>query len=320
MRAIALTGLVLVCACGEDRGLAPLDAPDIDGAVDAPIDATIDCCIIEPPPRVSGRILLFEVDLLDPASDASFGQGLLGEAAFFDDVSPQPVYETNPGTVFGCKVWVLDRMQAIAARGYDEGTVALELPGLEPPQVSTCSFAASTGYACAGATAVTAGLADPGTMPDLQPVAVRLTAGGANQVSSFTATGADVGDDFSLPPADLARLENIPRDGSAFTLGCDPATCPPTAAPVNELEIVTTDAPTADLSPFAMPLPTSRSVVIRCAEIGAPILSVSATVAAHLLSSNATRIQATYRRGRLASPTPAGVMAIAGHAIRGISN
>lgn len=301
---------------------APLvDAPRIDAPIDA-VDAPIDCCI-EPMPTLHGQLELFEIEVLDPEGDGSLGQGPLGRVHFsFPELDGQPQLESNPGTPFGCKAWVYTPVQAAAAGGRDEGTVQLSLPGTDPPVTATCTFSAGVGYQCPGASAVVAGLADPGLMPDPQPFVASLTSGGGNDVPSFTASGSDVGDDFVLPPAELAELEAIPRDGAAFTIACDAAVCTNATAIATLLEIVTTDAATMGLPPVAMPPPVTRQVVLRCAELGVPSLTVPAAFSNLIATSGATRIQTTFRRGKLAAPMPsvANVVAFGGHGIRGFSD
>jgi hypothetical protein len=61
-------------------------------------------------------------------------------------------------------------------------------------------------------------------------------------------------------------------------------------------------------------------VVIRCAELGSPTINVPAPISALLASSGATRMQATFRRGKLAAAGAPNILIMSGHAIRGISN
>lgn len=164
---------------------------------------------------------------------------------------------------------------------------------------------------------------DPGFMADADAAMFTLAPGGGNHFTAFTAMTANVGDDFTMPAAELAKLNALPTSGAAadFTIGCDPqvpgSTCgTATGALVN---IVTTDAPTG-ASPFAFPLPTTKRVQIRCAAIGPTKVTVPAAYMAALQNSGFTRIQTTFMRPALMSGGPATVNALGGHAIVGFTN
>ncbi|MBL8623891.1 MAG: hypothetical protein JNK64_21470 [Myxococcales bacterium] len=166
------------------------------------------------------------------------------------------------------------------------------------------------------------GVADPGFLPDDASVDLVHTVGGLGGVPAFTATlpSGTVGDSFSLAPSELARLTAIPRDGAGFTIACAAADCPTSAAAVTQLELITTDAPTAGLPPSAMPPPVTQQIVLRCAVVGASAVTVPPAYAAWLVMAGATRIQATFLR---ASPMQTGlaqVSALIGHAIVGYSD
>ncbi len=332
MRGAAWLAIVMMAACGADEAEqldGARDAPDEDAAIDAAVDTTTDpmpwpdCEFCDD--RTFGRISLTEVDQLDPLGDGSHGQGLIGSVHFrrnFDGF-PDPVRDDQPGTPFGCKTWMLTRAQAAAMIGIDEGAVQFMVPGPNPPAIEPCTFASGTGYTCPGATAVTLGLADPGMLPDVQTFEAALTSGGGNHVPSFVAN-SEVGDDFTLTPESLALLENLPRDGSPFTVACDASSCPSGSGIATELEIMTTDAAVSGLSPFDLPLPTNLRVWTRCTVLDptSATITVLAPHAAYLMGSNATRIRATFRRLQLAGPDPpvADVLVMAGHAITGITN
>lgn len=145
-----------------------------------------------------------------------------------------------------------------------------------------------------------------------------LTPGGGNHFQAFTHMTADIGDDFTMPDAELAKLNAIPTNGAAFTITCDGGTCGTASGSL--LNIVTTDAPTAGLSPFAFPIPTTKRVQIRCAAIGATSVTVPAAYSAALMNSGYTRIQATFMRPALMAGGPANVNAIGGHAKVGFTN
>ncbi len=166
---------------------------------------------------------------------------------------------------------------------------------------------------------------DPGFLLDLASVDFVHTLGGGQHIAAFTSTttvGGSVGDDFSVVAGDLQKLNALPRDGSAFTFTCDPLSCPagtPTASGTL-INIVTTDAPTAGISPFTMPLPTAERVQIRCAALGQTAVTVPAAYSAFLMRAGITRIQATLIRPTLMGAGPAAVTSISGHAIVGYTN
>lgn len=167
------------------------------------------------------------------------------------------------------------------------------------------------------------GAADPGFLADAAPLQVVHTAGGGGHVDGFAttmiATGS-VGDGFTLAPAELAKLNAIPRDGAAFTLTCSPADCPSGSATGTFLHLVTTDGATGGRSPFAMPAPASRQVEIRCAALGVNAITVPTAYAGLIMTSGATRIRTTLLRPTLVGGGPPNVRVVAGHAIVGYSN
>jgi hypothetical protein len=166
------------------------------------------------------------------------------------------------------------------------------------------------------------GAADPGFINNDNGVTVTLTAGGGNHFATFTSmTGQQTfGDDFTLATAEAAKLNAIPKTGAAFTITCAAQGCPQGSATGTVLNIVTTDTPTTGLSPFAMPLPTTRQVRIRCGVLGASAITVPAAYSALIQSSGATRIQASFIRGALLGGGPPEISVVAGHAIVGFTN
>lgn len=320
--AVLLPGCLLYTESTDDVPW-PDDAPRVDAPTDGPpIDTPPDCGCTDPPPPplIAARIDLYELDVLDPGNSSSVGQGIFGEVVF-DFETDQPLVDTNPGTPFGCKIWARSPAQAAAAGGLDQGTVQLSLPGLAAPELGPCVFASGR-YRCPGAGDIIPGLADPGQLPDLQAFGATFTPGPGADLGPFTASGVDVGDDFVLPPTDLARMEAIQRDGMPFSIGCDPAVCTTTTAVATILEIVTTDAPTAGLPATAMPAPLQHQLFIRCVTLADPIIDVPGVFAEVLATATVTRIQTTYRRAKFATPTPAqsNVFIFGGHAIRGFTD
>lgn len=164
------------------------------------------------------------------------------------------------------------------------------------------------------------GTLDPGFMSNDVVMAFDHAAGGGNHVAAFTATTSPgtVGDDIGITQTELKKLNAIPLDGTAFTIACDGGNCGSATGTI--LIIRTTDAATAGLSPFALPLPVTKHVEVRCAAIGATSVTVPAAYSALIMTSGATRIQATFLRPTLMSGGPATVNAIAGHGIVGYTN
>lgn len=167
---------------------------------------------------------------------------------------------------------------------------------------------------------------DPGFLLDTASVEFAHTTAGAH-IGAFTSTttaAGSVGDDFSIPLADANRLNALPRDGSAFTFSCNTGDCiAPASGSGLLINIVTTDGSTAGQSPFAMPVPATRRVQVRCAQLGATSITIPAAYSAFLtpaMTNNATRIQATLIHPTLMGAGPANVTSISGHAIVGFTN
>lgn len=143
------------------------------------------------------------------------------------------------------------------------------------------------------------------------------TAANDSTIPSFTGSIGNVGDPFLLDTASQGYLNSPPLDGRAFTFDCDNvADCGSAAASV--VNIQTTDGAVAGLSPFAMPLPTTKAVLIRCTSEsgGGPEVDIPAEASAFLENSGATRIQTTVVRANLMlltdPPTNGKVTIIAG--------
>jgi len=160
---------------------------------------------------------------------------------------------------------------------------------------------------------------DPGFLSDDNTMAFALTPGGGGNFTAFTVTtgAGTVGDDFTLDLAARNLLNNIPLDGTAFTVGCEAGSCGSASGVI--LNIVTTDAPLAGVpSPFAMPLPTTRRVVVRCAGLATTTMTIPAAFSALLMGSGATRVQATFIRPTLMTGGGS-VTGVSGHAIVGFT-
>ena len=161
---------------------------------------------------------------------------------------------------------------------------------------------------------------DPGFLADDYKIAVAHTMGGGGHVANFSLdTGAGtIGDDFTLDNASTGQLVALPRNGAPITFTCM-TNCGAANAAGSLVNIITTDAPVAGLSPFAMPPPVTKRVQIRCAQLGTGNITIPAAYSAKIMSSGATRIQTTYIRGALLSSTSPPVTGVAGHALVGFT-
>ena len=168
------------------------------------------------------------------------------------------------------------------------------------------------------------GAPDVGFLRDTDDATFSLAPGGGNHLAMFRSTTlpGTVGDDFPLVAAEQAKLNAIPNTGAAFSITCDGPGVPPPCGTASGtvLDIVTTDASTAGLSPFAMPLPNTKRVEVRCAQLGTGTINVPAAYMASIMTSGATRIQATFMRPTLMTGGPATVNSLAGHATIGFTN
>ena len=163
------------------------------------------------------------------------------------------------------------------------------------------------------------GAMDPGFVANDAAASFMLTPGGGNHFQAFTHSTTNVGDDFTMPATELAKLNAIPTNGQAFTITCEGTGGVCGTAAGSLVNIVTTDAPTGP-SPFGFPIPMSKRVEVRCAAIGATSVTVPAPYMAAIMNSGYTRIQATFMRPALMAGGPASVNAIGGHAVVGFTN
>lgn len=161
------------------------------------------------------------------------------------------------------------------------------------------------------------GIVDPGFLADDVALTFSHVAGGGNHIPAFTlmTTGpGHLGDDFTLEPASLALLTHVPRTGEELVFACA-TNCGADSAAGSLVDLVTTDAPVAGLSPFALPPPVAKRVQVRCARLGPGPVTIPAAYSVKLMTAGATRVQATFIRGAvLAWPDPP-VTGVAGHAI-----
>jgi hypothetical protein len=146
----------------------------------------------------------------------------------------------------------------------------------------------------------------PGFLANDADVTVTLTAGGGQNIPTFTADfdpPAGPGDDFTFLAASVPVFGNLPLGGAAFTIGCDPAQagCGTGTGDGVVLSITTTDADVSAASLTTMPPPVTKRVSMRCAALAATSVTVPAEAAAFLTvaSSGATKVQSTFIRGEL---------------------
>ena len=83
------------------------------------------------------------------------------------------------------------------------------------------------------------------------------------------------------------------------------------------LTLTSTDAPTAGLSPFALPPPAVSRVVVRCLSIGTTSITVPAAYMGLLDATSPTRLESRFARVTLMGGGPATVSVMSGHAVVG---
>lgn len=224
----------------------------------------------------------------------------------------------------------------------DHPLAAYSIVSVTPPSTAVIALSLGTGTNIAALTAGTFATlggvgpsspfaADPGQLTNdaSATISFNTTAnGGGGHVANFMIQHNNVGDDFGITDAVANTLTHIPTTGT-FSLGCDQAGNRCGAAGVQLLNIVSTDAPVAGLSPFAFPAPMTKRVQIRCAAFcnGDAVqpcadISVPAAITAHL--AGATRIQALLIRANLTATSPnglfnPGVFPLSGHAYVGFT-
>jgi hypothetical protein len=165
------------------------------------------------------------------------------------------------------------------------------------------------------------GQADPGFVAEDSMLVVTHRAGGDGQIPDFnlrTAAPGHLGDDFTLDAASTTLLRQIPRTGEAMTFTCETG-CAAFNAPGSQVDLITTDAPLMGLTAFAMPLPVTKRVHVRCVAPGASVVTVPAEYSAKLTTAGATRIQATFTRAATVTLASPPVTTLAGHSIVGVT-
>lgn len=159
---------------------------------------------------------------------------------------------------------------------------------------------------------------DPGFLADDASISIALSSGGGAHFADFTATASDVGNDFTLSETELAKLFSIPTDGAEFTLSCDSTNCPTGSAQGSVLLMQTTDGSTSGASPYALPAPSGKSVLVRCGGL-ATSLTVPAAAMAFIQNAGATRIRTSFNRVNLLGGVPPTVSGVAGHGLIGFT-
>lgn len=133
----------LMVGCGDNLypgGMTGDDEPTpIDGP---PIDMTEETTVY------TGTITVLEVSV---HGVAQLGQGIQVAASFAENGGVAPVFEEQPGSPLGCKVWEYTPAQA-AELGLDEGVVSVTIDNPEAhgfdPEIPACAFVAGRGYIC----------------------------------------------------------------------------------------------------------------------------------------------------------------------------
>ena len=207
----------------------------------------------------------------------------------------------------------------------------------DPSSALVANAAASAGRFSADYT-VLAGAGAAGLPPDspLDPirdddqVVIGIDPGGRMEFDFPDTAPIDAGDAFALDAASDALIGAIPVDGSAFSLGCggDGGHCGDAFVSIIQLE--TTDGDVGGASPFALPPPVDKQVVITCATPAAGGLVDVPAGAAELLraadlATPITRVRVAFMRDGFAlaanpAPLPASpVRIVAGHQIVGFT-
>lgn len=211
----------------------------------------------------------------------------------------------------------------------DDTTVVVAHPAVTTTCVPTTPLNATAQHTSLGGVGpqpvcgTGSGCPDPGMLANDADVAVTLTAGGGNNIPTFTADfdpAAGPGDDVAMTAASLASFGNLPMTGTGFTIECDAsADCGAGTGDGIVVAIETTDGSIAGLSLITMPPVVTKRVYVRCAQLS-NTLTIPDNVAAYLTAANtgATRIQTTFIRGELGGGgdgVTSNVNVVTGHAI-----
>lgn len=149
---------------------------------------------------------------------------------------------------------------------------------------------------------------------------VSLAAGGEGNFDDFSKT-LEFGDAFTLDTASQATIQNIPMDGSEFTVGCDGEGGDCSEADATALTLETTDAPLDPDFPTAFPDPVTKHVQIFCLLLIGRV-TVPAEASQYLVDSGATRVRAIFGRALSEQEIQkyAEITVVAGHAVMGFTD
>jgi hypothetical protein len=194
---LALGGSLAI-GCGGGSG-DPVDAAASDAPPggDAASDAPVDVPDAAPQVTYAGTLTLVEAQVLGPQPapvNTIIAEGIQLGITFTDSATDiDPVFDTNPGGLFGCKVHELTPAQVVTAAGANEGTVQFTVDnGGAPanPVYPPCVFVSGSGYACpdpSSSQALTA--LNSITLSQVNPQVSQLTVNGG----TATFAGEDIG-------------------------------------------------------------------------------------------------------------------------------
>jgi hypothetical protein len=155
---------------------------------------------------------------------------------------------------------------------------------------------------------------DPGFLSD--DIALTASVQASAHYTAFTATTGTgtVADAFELQSV---QTLNAVAPQTQFTVSCAAGSCLAGSASGSMLTLTSTDAPTAGLSPFALPPPAVSRVVVRCLSIGTTSITVPAAYMGLLDATSPTRLESRFARVTLMGGGPATVSVMSGHAVVG---
>ncbi len=153
-----------------------------------------------------------------------------------------------------------------------------------------------------------------------QNLTVSLAAGGEGNFDDFSKT-LEFGDAFTLDSESQAVIQNIPMDGSEFTVGCDGDGGDCADADATALTLETTDAPLDPDFPTAFPDPVEKHIQIFCLLLIGRV-TVPAEASQYLVDSGATRVRAIFGRALSEQEIQkyAEITVVAGHAVMGFTD
>ena len=153
-----------------------------------------------------------------------------------------------------------------------------------------------------------------------QFLTVRLEAGGEGNFEDFSKT-LEFGDSFTPDTASQALIQDIPMDGSEFTVSCDGEGGDCGDADATALVLETTDAPLDPAFPSNFPDPVKKHVLIFCLLLVGHV-TVPAEASEYLKNSGATRVRTIFERAIAETEIQkyAEITVVAGHALMGFTD